>query len=121
MYLFHTTHTHTQLCHTSRYIQIGFSSYSYLGDQYQIQQLFIHSLVKQPYKRKCSQQLHSQRIQTLQNFTMLIVAFNLWNHAYIWWLFLQTVNAITGICKTQYIDLVTIRMGIYVKSNNPVL
>ena len=39
-----TPHTPTHLCHTFRYTQIGFSDYSYLGDQYQIQQPFLHSL-----------------------------------------------------------------------------
>ena len=34
---------------------------------------------------------------------------------------LQTVNTIKGICKTEYTNPVTIRMGIYVKSNNPII
>jgi len=33
---------------------------------------------------------------------------------------LQTVNAIKGICQTEYTNLVTIRMGNYVKSNNSI-
>jgi hypothetical protein len=35
--------------------------------------------------------------------------------------YLITVNAIKGISKTEYTNLVTIRMGICVKSNNPVI
>jgi hypothetical protein len=34
---------------------------------------------------------------------------------------LQTVHAIKGIHKMEYTDLVTIRMGIYVKSNNHII
>jgi len=36
-------------------------------------------------------------------------------------MFILQTNAIKGICKTEYTNLVTIRMGIYVKSNNPII
>jgi hypothetical protein len=36
-------------------------------------------------------------------------------------MFILQTNAIKRICKTKYTNLVTIRIGIYVKSNNPII
>ena len=71
---------------------------------------------------KCSQQLKTQRIHTLQNFTMLI-KLSIYESmlARDEMFILQTVHAIKGIHKMEYTDLVTIRMGIYVKSNNHII